>query len=83
MHANGVGTRVADSYICWAHWLNIVADYERAEQIFQLGTAAKARSKLLLVRGHTAFGVNMSKRFLYKERPNYGNNVRSTLQKKI
>lgn len=82
MHSEGVGTRVADLYICWAHWFNIVGNFDRAEEIYQLGFKAKARSSRLLERAHHAFGVNMSKRVLNKADPKYEEKVRSQLQKK-
>lgn len=79
MHSNGVGTRVADLYIAWAHHYNIVANFERAEQIFQLAIQTNARPFDYLTEYHTSFGVMMSKRILNHKNAEFEANARMML----
>lgn len=82
MYSNGIGTRVSDLYACWAHWFNIAGNFDRAEEIYQWGFKAKARSSRLLESAHQAFGVNMSKRILNKSDPKYEAKARLKLHEK-
>lgn len=82
MYSQGVGTRVADLYICWAHWFNIAADFTHANQIYTLGFKADAQPFDLLKRAYDAFVVNKSKRNSNTAKPGYEEKVRSQLQRK-
>lgn len=80
MYSNGIGNRVTDLYICWAYWYNIVGKYDRAEEIYQLGIKARARSASLLTEAHEKFGANMSQRILNKSNPKYEQKKRVMIQ---
>lgn len=82
MHENGVGTRVADLYICWAHFYNTVSDYTRAEEIFQKGFAIKASPSDILRMAHEAFTVNKGLRIQKQSDSDYERKCRKSLKKK-
>lgn len=82
MHTAGVGTRVSEFYVSWAHWYNITGDFDRAERIYELGRLAGARSGSLLNQARIAFNANRIKRNDRKDNPNFERKVRSILRSK-
>lgn len=63
---SGVGTMIADLYLCWAHYYDYCDNFEKAENVYRKGLDARAQPIELLEQAHTQFGFSMSQRLLYK-----------------
>lgn len=67
LYNKGIGTMVADLYLCWAHYYDYNNNFEKAESVYQKGIAARAEPLELLKQAHIQFGFSMSQRLLYKD----------------
>lgn len=67
MYNNGIGTMVADLYMCWAHYYDYNDNYEKADGVYQKGLDARAQPLDQLEQAHKQFGFSMSQRVLHKD----------------
>lgn len=67
LYNKGVGTMVSDLYIAWAHYYDIVDNFEQAEQVYQKGLDARAAPIDQLERAHQKFQFSISQRILRKD----------------
>lgn len=66
LYNQGIGTMVADLYICWAYFYDVNDQFEKAESIFSKGIDARAEPFDQLDHAHKQFGFSMSQRLLHK-----------------
>lgn len=67
LYNQGIGTMVADLYLCWAHYYDYNNNFEKAESVYQKGIGAHAEPFELLKQAHLQFGFSMSQRLLYRD----------------
>lgn len=67
LYNNGIGTMVADLYLCWAHYYDCCDNFEKAESVYRKGLDARAQPIDLIEQAHKHFGFLMSQRLLYKD----------------
>ncbi|XP_031628925.1 uncharacterized protein LOC116344486 [Contarinia nasturtii] len=67
LYNSGIGTMVADLYLCWAHYYDYCDNFEKAESVYRKGLDARAQPIELLEQAHRQFGFSMSQRILYKD----------------
>lgn len=67
LYNHGIGTMVADLYVCWAHYYDYCDNFAKTESVFQKGKNARAQPMELLEQAHKQFGFSMSQRILYKD----------------
>ncbi|XP_055907569.1 uncharacterized protein LOC129942590 [Eupeodes corollae] len=67
LYHQGIGTMVADLYICWAYYYDLMGDFRSADQIFRKGLDCKAQPLQELQEAHQHFGFTMSQRILYND----------------
>lgn len=67
LYNNGIGTMVADLYLCWAHYYDYCDNFEKAEGVYRKGLDARAQPIELIEQAHRQFGFLMSQRLLYKD----------------
>ncbi|XP_055854184.1 uncharacterized protein LOC129917952 [Episyrphus balteatus] len=67
LYHQGIGTMVADLYICWAYYYDLMGDFRSADQIFRKGIDCKAQPFEELQEAHQHFGFTMSQRILYND----------------
>ncbi|CRK98974.1 CLUMA_CG012058, isoform A [Clunio marinus] len=64
LYQNGVGTLVADLYIAWSYYFDVINNHKEVHAIFQKGFDAGAQPKEDLTKAHNEFSISMSKRLL-------------------
>lgn len=64
---SGIGTTVADLYIAWSYYYDVLNDFKNAEKIFQKGFDAKAEPLEELKLAHQQFSLSISSRMLYDD----------------
>ncbi|KAG5682144.1 hypothetical protein PVAND_011517 [Polypedilum vanderplanki] len=67
LYNNGIGTLVADLYIAWSYYFDVINDFQNADSIFQKGIDAGAQPYDELIQAHQAFNVSITKRILCKD----------------
>ncbi|XP_059620134.1 uncharacterized protein LOC132264084 [Phlebotomus argentipes] len=67
LYNQGIGTMVADMYICWAYYFEVLENFQRAEQIYQLGFDARAQPLDELKQAHEQFLSSVGQRTLYSD----------------
>lgn len=67
LYNNGIGTMVADLYLCWAHYYDYNDNFEKADSVYQKGLDARAQPLDQLEQAHKQFGFSMSQRLLHKD----------------
>ncbi|XP_053951217.1 uncharacterized protein LOC128858751 [Anastrepha ludens] len=63
----GIGTMVADFYICWAYHYDTCGNTRKADEIFRRGIACRAQPLEELQEAHQHFGFSVSQRLLYQD----------------
>lgn len=67
LYNNGIGTIVADLYLCWAHYYDYNDNFEKADNVYQKGLDARAQPLDQLQQAYKHFGFSMSQRLLHKD----------------
>ncbi|XP_055707176.1 uncharacterized protein LOC129804111 isoform X2 [Phlebotomus papatasi] len=67
LYNQGIGTLIADLYICWAYYFEILENFERAEKIYSMGFDAGAQPFDELKQAHDQFLVSVAQRTLYRD----------------
>lgn len=80
LYNQGIGTMVADLYIGWAYYYEVVDNFKQTEEIFQKGLRARAEPLDELKNAHHQFCVSMSQRILYRDDPANQEEFRATMQ---
>lgn len=82
LYHQGIGTMVADLYICWAYYYDLMGDFRSADQIFRKGIACQAQPLQELQEAHQHFGFTMSQRILYNDESSKEKYQSSMLEKR-
>ncbi|CRK99336.1 CLUMA_CG012642, isoform A [Clunio marinus] len=64
LYQNGIGTLVADLYIAWSYYFDVLNDFKEVNAIFRRGFDAGAQPYQDLAQAHDAFIISISKRIL-------------------
>ncbi|XP_055383397.1 uncharacterized protein LOC129613385 [Condylostylus longicornis] len=64
---SGIGTMIADLYICWAYYYDLVGNFHKADSIFRKGIEVKAQPYEELEQAYKHFGFTMSQRILHQD----------------
>ncbi|XP_004524951.1 uncharacterized protein LOC101463054 [Ceratitis capitata] len=63
----GIGTMVADFYICWAYHYDSCGNTRKADEIFRRGIACRAQPLDELQEAHQHFGFSVAQRLMYQD----------------
>lgn len=63
----GIGTMIADFYICWAYHYDLCGNTRKADEIFRRGIACRAQPLEELQEAHQHFGFSIAQRVLYQD----------------
>ena len=63
----GIGTMVADMYIAWAYYYDLLDNFKQAEAVFRKGLDCGAQPFDELVQAHNSFKTSISQRMLFDE----------------
>lgn len=63
----GIGTMVADFYICWAYHYDLCGNTRKADEIFRRGIACRAQPFEELQEAHQHFGFSVAQRLMYQD----------------
>ncbi|XP_067635526.1 uncharacterized protein [Eurosta solidaginis] len=66
----GIGTMVADFYICWAYHYDLCGNTPKADEIFLRGIACRAQPLEELQEAHLHFGFTVAQRIMYQDDDN-------------
>lgn len=67
LYNSGVGTMVADLYIAWAHYFDVLDDFEQAKAVYQKGLDARAAPIEHLKQIYERFQFSVGQRVVRKE----------------
>lgn len=81
LYENGIGTMLAELYICWAHYYDYCDNFEKTESVYRKGLNARAQPLDQLEQSHRQFGFSMSQRILHKDEESR-QQFRSTMDEK-
>ncbi|XP_018794567.1 PREDICTED: uncharacterized protein LOC108972441 [Bactrocera latifrons] len=63
----GIGTMIADFYICWAYHYDLCGNTRKADEIFRRGIACRAQPFEELQEAHQHFGFSVAQRLMYQD----------------
>lgn len=63
----GIGTMVADFYIAWAYYYDLVDNTRKADEVFRRGISCRAQPLEDLQEAHQHFGFSVAQRLMYKD----------------
>ncbi|XP_067637527.1 uncharacterized protein BubR1 [Eurosta solidaginis] len=72
----GIGTMVADFYICWAYHYDLCGNTRKADEIFRRGMACRAQPLEELQEAHIHFGFTVAQRIMYQDDDNMKENTK-------
>ncbi|XP_067637520.1 uncharacterized protein [Eurosta solidaginis] len=72
----GIGTMVADFYICWAYHYDLCGNTRKADEIFRRGMACRAQPLEELQEAHLHFGFTVAQRIVYQDDDNMKENTK-------
>uniref|UniRef100_A0A1B0GK82 Uncharacterized protein n=2 Tax=Lutzomyia longipalpis TaxID=7200 RepID=A0A1B0GK82_LUTLO len=58
---------IADLYICWAYYFEILENFDRAEKVYRMGFDARAQPMEELQQAHNQFLLSVGQRTLYRD----------------